>query len=53
MTFENVEAGGSLEVEHDDRSFGCSHRKPLSVPVEIDGWEATSGIRQLHEKGDR
>jgi len=50
VTFENVEAGSSLEVEHDDRSFGSSHRKTLGVRVEVDSWEAMGSICQSHEK---
>ena len=40
MAFENVEASGSFEVEHDDRPFGRSHCETLSVLVEVDCREA-------------
>ena len=50
MAFENVEAGSGLEVEHDDRPFGCCHRETLGVHVEVDGREAVRGTRQFHEK---
>ena len=51
MAFENVQPGGGLEVEHDDRSFGRSYRETLGVHVEVDGWEAVKqGFRQFREQ---
>ena len=40
VAFEDVEASGGFEVEHDDRSFGRPYRETLGVHVEVDSWEA-------------